>query len=476
MNQTWNILKKDLRHLRIEAVLMLALVLAWSQTAVFRKPQAGDALPEGWPTLITGIAAVVLITRVIHSEAIPGDRQFWITRPYRWTSLLGAKLAFVLLCVNIPLFVVQASILAAAKFPIIPNLGGLLWSQVLLTAVLILPITVVAAVTSGAASFLSTLVGLIVVEVILNKALGVSGPNWSLRQINWIGLTAIQLIFLVGAAVILPIQYRSRNTLASRLSAIAILLAPVLFFRSFDFTSAMELQKRLSPNLEAASSVIVAADSSSARTPDRKELPGPSPIGDYVEIRMPLAVKGVPDGDEARIDALTFSFIGADGQKWNFSTGGAPPLETAALQSAVFMDAPFFNRERGKPVVFHAILYLTLFGKETQMALNGSPLINLTPQLQCREDIRFSLDLVCRTAFRDPGDLVAVRKSPDSYRVWPNVSYSPFPADRTLNPISDVHFLIEEDQNPVLGFRKPLAHFRRNLELSDLRLDDLVVR
>jgi hypothetical protein len=474
MNQAWHIFKKDMRHLRFEAALMTALVLAWSQTAVFRKPQTGE-LPEGWPTLITAIAAVVLITRAIHSEAIPGDRQFWLTRPYRWTSLLGAKLAFVLLCVNIPLFVVQASILAAAKFPVIPNLGALLWSQVLLTGVLILPITIVAAVTSGAASFLSTLAGVIVAEVILNKGLAVGGPNWSLRQIDWIALTAIQLIFLIGAAVILPIQYRGRNTLACRLSAIAIFLVPALLFRSFDFTSAMELQKRLSPNLEAASSVIVSADFNSTRPPDRQELPGPSPVGDFIRIRLPLAVKGVPEGDEARIDVLTFWFQGADGQKWNFSTGGTPPLETSALQSDVFMDAPFFNRERGKPVVFRSILYLTLFGKETQTALNDSRLVNLTPQLQCREDSSLSGDLICRTAFRDPQDLIAVRGT-DSYRVWPNISYSPFPADRTLNPISDVHFFIEEEQNPALVFRKPLAHFRRNVELRDVQLDDLVVR
>ena len=59
MNQAWHIFKKDLRHLRFEAVLMTALVLAWSQTAAFRKPQTGEALPEGWLTLITAIAAVV---------------------------------------------------------------------------------------------------------------------------------------------------------------------------------------------------------------------------------------------------------------------------------------------------------------------------------------------------------------------------------------------------------------------------------
>ena len=34
-----------------------------------------------------------------------GDRQFWITRPYRWQSLLGAKVRFVLVFLNLPMTV-----------------------------------------------------------------------------------------------------------------------------------------------------------------------------------------------------------------------------------------------------------------------------------------------------------------------------------------------------------------------------------
>jgi hypothetical protein len=293
---------------------------------------------------------------------------------------------------------------------------------------------------------------------------------------DWIAVTALPLIFLTGAAVVLPTQYRNRNTLASRLLAIATLLAPILFFRSFGLSDAMELQNRLSARPDAASSVVVAADFSAARTPGRTALPRPFPVGDYIRIHLPLSVQGVPDGDEVRIDVLTFSFEGADGQKWNFSTGSSPPLETPALQSDVFMDATFFNREREKPVVFRATLYLTLFGKETEKALGGSALINLTPQLQCLEDNRYPQDfLLCRTAFRNPSDLITLRRG-DSYRVWRDVSYSPFPAELTLNPISDIRFLSEEDQNSVLLFREPLAHFRRHVELRDLRLDDLAVR
>jgi hypothetical protein len=37
-------------------------------------------------------AAVFLIARSIHAEAIPGDRQFWLARLYVRCSLFGAKL------------------------------------------------------------------------------------------------------------------------------------------------------------------------------------------------------------------------------------------------------------------------------------------------------------------------------------------------------------------------------------------------
>ncbi len=99
MGQALHIFKKDVRHLRgeIGLVLVLAALLNWAE----RKP--GAWLAE---TLFT-LAACVLIARLIHGEAIPGTNQFWITRPYRWQSLLWSKLTFVLLFVSVPLMLVQ---------------------------------------------------------------------------------------------------------------------------------------------------------------------------------------------------------------------------------------------------------------------------------------------------------------------------------------------------------------------------------
>src|SRR5690348_3994597 len=91
MRQALHIFRKDARYLWPEICLILALVtvFGWSNP---------DAIE-----LLVFTATAYLIARLIHAEALPGDRQFWITRPYRWQSLLGAKLLFVLVFVNLPI-------------------------------------------------------------------------------------------------------------------------------------------------------------------------------------------------------------------------------------------------------------------------------------------------------------------------------------------------------------------------------------
>src|SRR5258707_5352059 len=81
-------------------------------------------LPLAWWTLIA---------RVIHDEALPGDSQFWITRPYSWKSLLGAKALFILAFINLPMLLADGVIVRAYGLPLGAELPGLLWSQVLLT-------------------------------------------------------------------------------------------------------------------------------------------------------------------------------------------------------------------------------------------------------------------------------------------------------------------------------------------------------
>jgi hypothetical protein len=87
MRQALHIFKKDVRYLWYEIAITLALVVMF---VGFR-----------WIEFILPIAWCYLAARVIYAEPLPGDRVFWITRPYAWKSLLAAKALFILTFVNL---------------------------------------------------------------------------------------------------------------------------------------------------------------------------------------------------------------------------------------------------------------------------------------------------------------------------------------------------------------------------------------
>ncbi|MCU1327831.1 MAG: hypothetical protein JWN34_3201, partial [Bryobacterales bacterium] len=135
MRLALHIFRKDARYLYREIALTIALTVLVSRAE--------------W---LVAIANVYLIARAIHAEAIPGDRQFWLTRPYPWNSLLAAKLLFIVAFVNFPLGVAQVVALAAGGFPIGHELPGLLWSQVLIFSSSLVTMAL-AAVTVGFVPF-----------------------------------------------------------------------------------------------------------------------------------------------------------------------------------------------------------------------------------------------------------------------------------------------------------------------------------
>src|SRR5678815_4188197 len=57
------------------------------------------------------VACWTLLIAAIHEECLPGDRQYWLTRPFTWKSLLLEKMMFTAVFVNLAVFAMQAVIL-----------------------------------------------------------------------------------------------------------------------------------------------------------------------------------------------------------------------------------------------------------------------------------------------------------------------------------------------------------------------------
>ena len=108
----------------------------------------------------------ILIARVVHAEAIPGDRRGGLTRPYNWKSLVGAKLLFIATFVCLPICAAQIAMLLAGGFPLLSNVPGLVWSQVLIFFVGSALVAAIAAITSGTVIFMLAVLGLAVTAMI----------------------------------------------------------------------------------------------------------------------------------------------------------------------------------------------------------------------------------------------------------------------------------------------------------------------
>src|SRR5579872_3063494 len=166
---TLRIFQKDVRHLWPHIGSFLALMAA----AAFLDPVYATTGISGAHDLLSGLVLKLacwnLLIAVIHEEKLPGDRQYWLTRPLSWRELLAAKVLFVVAFIQLPLFVYHAIVLMATGIPLGEHLGTLLWRQFFFAAFYILPVAAIAAITSSLG------------QVILTALLGLL-PFWFLQN------------------------------------------------------------------------------------------------------------------------------------------------------------------------------------------------------------------------------------------------------------------------------------------------------
>ena len=125
-----------------------------------------------------------------------------------------------------------------------------------------------------------------------------------------------------------------------------------------------------------------------------------------------------------------------------------------------------FNAVQGRPVTIRASVYLALFGhpRHAAAAMHGDP-VNVIDGLQCYRD-RFSV-VYCRSSFRWPRELVYAQMADDILNpINTLISYSPFPAGLSLDPIEQ-HWASGPPpaaEKVTIVVKEPLAYVRRDFE------------
>ena len=227
MSRILHIFRKDLMHFWKEVLLSWCLLglYVWQVGEKLNAAHgtygmgaiAGGAI-FGAGSGLTGFLLVlswgVLVVRLVQDERLVGDRQFWLTRPYRWVELLPEKIIFVLLFIHAPLMIAQLVMLKLAGFASLPYLGGLFYmhASLLLFTAAVFTIAIVTA----------TLVQAILAVFVLllygagNSLVMSQIPNSSIPHLQsaW---DPVEGLLLLGAVIgVILLQYARRRTAVSR--------------------------------------------------------------------------------------------------------------------------------------------------------------------------------------------------------------------------------------------------------------------
>ena len=291
MHLILHIFKKDARRLwwAIGVTLLLQARLAYLDA---RRADAIAPTEEGWLTALLLLSWACLLVLAVQDDPLPGDRQFWITRPYRWPVLLGSKLLFAAACVHVPYLLADIAVLGARGFQPWQWVPQLAAKQLMLAAGLTLPAIALAAAFEGFANL--ALTGVIVAGAAVYLA-GISPSllsHW--RAAEDVRAVALLALLAVAAAAIIAMQFARRATLRSRILGIAALLVAGF---ALGYLSPVFLVR-----VRAAVEPIPARI---AFRLDAKRRPSAWPLlveSGWVRIALPVNLSGVPGGSEAYFD------------------------------------------------------------------------------------------------------------------------------------------------------------------------------
>ncbi len=494
MRQALHIFKKDVRHLSFEITVVILVVAAFTFTGARRALWLMDPATNriaAW-TLVMILLPLTwwtLIARLIHDEALPGDSQFWITRPYSWKSLLGAKILFILAFINLPMLVADGVIVHAYGLPLGAELPGLLWSQVLLAVLFVLPIAALSGLTTGLVQLIFAVLTpcVIVLGVAIVAPEVVLGGYWGASQ--WVKSYFAFLVIAIASSVILVWQYSRRRTTAVRSLAAAAGILIVLGMMLIPWTAAFKIQSWLSKQRVERSQGHVDFDSRNSWL-TRVVMEG----RDHVRVELPLNITALPPGMIGKPEGFSIQLQAPDGTMWH---SDQLPLryesnmgQEFSLQATV--DVAFYRKVKDEPLKVRGSLYLTVFGdRQTARVPFGDRPVPVRRVGVCSASDgpnRQSYFLICSSAFRYPPALVSYRFIQSTNESLQDVSsstqprpisYSPFPADPGISPVSqDFTFSTTRGllKDGMVDSLEALAHVRRDFRIDDLRLGNFEVR
>lgn len=413
MNQILHIFRKDVRHHWPEVLVSLLLlpVFVWHESLDWLGNLTDFSLFQvllGFVTFLLPLSWCILIVRLIQDESLVGDRQFWVTRPYQWPSLLLSKLLFFITFIHIPLFAAQCILLKLATFAIFPNLVGLLGLQIGLALLFLLPVTLAVVTRSLAHAFLlaiSAFFAMLIIDPLISLI-----PNQSMSgALENSGILKGILVLAVPVAVILW-QYARRRTWHSR----GVLLAAGAFTLLLDVVTPYRalLEKQYPLTDQALPAPLQLTLLPPPAPPSATKTPSPSlPPGKEVTILIPVHVSGIPADSLVVEQGMFVEIEGFANRKYDLhwqpsGTQFWPEQNSSSLYFS--LKRTVYEPMKSTPVRLHLTLALQKFRESSpqEVSLPDGP-FSLPGAGFCHPQPGYFPILSCRSPLHKPALIVS---------------------------------------------------------------------
>ena len=511
ISRVLHIFQNDVRRLwpQIVATLALMVFVIWSAPDHWLPWDQRSAITKMVPPIVLlPVAWSLLVIRVIHGDKLVGDRQFWVTRPYGWKTLLAAKVLFIALAINLPMLISDAIVLSRAGFTPTEYALGLIWRQLLLTILLVLPSLALATLT-GTQSRLEGLVffgvGLLIL-LIFGEGSSASG----LYALDWVR-TCLELLVVALACIEILLWQYSRRERAIGYQLLAAGLALVGIVHIFMPWSALVSYEYLHSDASPGfSSFQLDYDPDPALYLHQKSSPG---VPGSVRLQVPVRVSGLPEGYAVAGDAIKVSVETADHLSWHsrWENSGIITWSSSDNDHHGFVDFTvsdwLFERAKSDSVKLRLTLALTFLKEhpvtavatEQPFRVPGVAICAVSGKMQnssifCRAPLRtpyqysVKIDWTGSRCFSVSGNVESANdKIPPSGSWYSNMD--PLPAEFAILPVVTfnlgsssgeamlgrsgyVSYYVCPGVQLTFGTHDAAARTQRELEINSIRLTD----
>lgn len=425
MKQVLHIFAKDTRRFWPEILLSLATLAAlvivypmqWKLPPGTLGMQARNTfifshtLLNAACSLLVLLSWVLLIARVVYEEPLVGDRQFWITRPYGWGQLLGAKLLFVVLYLYPPLVAAQCICMVSAGVHPFDGISTLAAYLFLLTGLVVLPVTAIASVTANQAKLTFIAIGILLYGLV-SAALWFRSLFWSLSGLKQQYFQYFQNAAGVPAvlcALVIVLQYATRRTALARLILIGAIALGVCAHIASTTANSSAIRASIWQKFRASDfSSIAQAPFQLTYSPSDKHPVLANVTKDYdrqpvVDVRIPMTYAVVGQDAAMHLEMFAVEFDGADGFRWSTLQNNFWPTEYLSKMRfwpGFFMPVAVYDRLKTGPATVKLTLYYDeLQPTDTVRSTLSADSYDIPGSVHCGVGITHAW-LLCRTAAR----------------------------------------------------------------------------